>query len=42
MRRVLNVLFLVSLIAAVALTIALNFYNNHATIDVDEADELKG
>lgn len=28
--------------AAVALAIALNFYNNHATIDVDEADELKG
>jgi NADH-quinone oxidoreductase subunit K len=28
--------------AAVALAIALNFYNNHATIDVDRADELKG
>ncbi len=28
--------------AAVALAIALNFYNNHATIDVDSADELKG
>jgi len=28
--------------AAVALAIALNFYNNHATIDVDKADELKG
>lgn len=28
--------------AAVALAIALNFYNNHATIDVDHADELKG
>jgi NADH:ubiquinone oxidoreductase subunit K len=28
--------------AAVALAIALNFYNNHATIDVDNADELKG
>ena len=28
--------------AAVALAIALNFYNNHATIDVDCADELKG
>ena len=28
--------------AAVALAIALNFYNNHTTIDVDEADELKG
>ena len=28
--------------AAVALAIALNFYNNFATIDVDQADELKG
>lgn len=28
--------------AAVALAIALNFYNNHATIDVDEADDLHG
>ncbi len=28
--------------AAVALAIILNFYNNHATIDVDEADDLKG
>ncbi len=28
--------------AAVALAIVLNFYNNHATIDVDKADELKG
>jgi NADH-quinone oxidoreductase subunit K len=28
--------------AAVALAIALNFYNNHATIDVDQANELKG
>ena len=28
--------------AAVALAIALNFYNNHSTIDVDKADELKG
>lgn len=28
--------------AAVALAIALNFYNNHATIDVDNADDLKG
>ena len=27
--------------AAVALAIALNFYNNRATIDVDRADELK-
>jgi NADH:ubiquinone oxidoreductase subunit K len=28
--------------AAVALAIALSFYNNHATVDVDEGDELKG
>lgn len=28
--------------AAVALAIALNFYNNYATIDVDRADDLKG
>ena len=28
--------------AAVAVAIALSFYNNHATIDVDQADELKG
>ena len=28
--------------AAVALAIALNFYNNHTTIDVDEATDLKG
>ncbi len=28
--------------AAVALAIILNFYNNHATVDVDEARELKG
>src|SRR3954471_19073272 len=28
--------------AAVALAIALNFYNNHSTIDIDGADELKG
>ena len=27
--------------AAVALAIALNFYNNHHTIDVDRGDELK-
>ena len=27
--------------AAVALAIALNFYNNHTTIDVDQADELQ-
>ena len=28
--------------AAVALAIALNFYNNHNTIDVDRGDELRG
>ena len=28
--------------AAVALAIALNFYNNHLTIDVDRADSLHG
>jgi len=28
--------------AAIALAITLNFYNNHSTVDVDQADELKG
>ena len=28
--------------AAVALAIALNFYNNHLTIDVDQGDDLEG
>ena len=28
--------------AAVALAIALNFYNNYTTIDVDRADDLQG
>lgn len=28
--------------AAVALAIALNYYNNHLTIDVDRGDELHG
>ena len=28
--------------AAIALAIALCYYNNHATIDVDRGDELKG
>ena len=28
--------------AAVALAIALNFYNNHLSIDVDRGNELKG
>ncbi|NBO91894.1 MAG: NADH-quinone oxidoreductase subunit NuoK [Planctomycetia bacterium] len=28
--------------AAIALAIVLNFYNNHFTVDVDAAEELKG
>jgi NADH:ubiquinone oxidoreductase subunit K len=28
--------------AAVALAIVLNFYNNHMTVDVDNAEELRG
>ena len=28
--------------AAVALAIVLNFYNNHTSVDVDAAEELKG
>jgi len=28
--------------AAVALAITLNFYNNHASVDVDRGDELRG
>jgi NADH:ubiquinone oxidoreductase subunit K len=28
--------------AAVAVAIVLNFYNNHMTVDVDSAEELKG
>ena len=28
--------------AAVALAIVLNFYNNHTSVDVDTADELRG
>src|SRR5438067_12667002 len=28
--------------AAVALAIVLNFYNNHTTVDVDSAEEVKG
>lgn len=28
--------------AAIALAIVLNFYNNHSTIDVDRANELRG
>jgi NADH-quinone oxidoreductase subunit K len=36
------VILLAAAEAAVALAIALNFYNNYATIDVDQGDELKG
>lgn len=28
--------------AAIALAIVLNFYNNHSSVDVDSAEELKG
>ncbi len=28
--------------AAIALAIVLNFYNNHVTVDVDTAEELRG
>ncbi len=28
--------------AAIALAIVLNFYNNHVSVDVDTAEELKG
>lgn len=28
--------------AAIALAIALNFYNNHQTIDIDQGNRLKG
>jgi len=28
--------------AAIALAIVMNFYNNHMTVDVDTAEELKG
>src|SRR5437016_2685421 len=28
--------------AAIALAIVLNFYNNHSTVDVDSAEELRG
>jgi len=36
------VIILAAAEAAVALAIALNYYNNHATVDVDQGDELKG
>ncbi|MBA4187363.1 MAG: NADH-quinone oxidoreductase subunit NuoK [Planctomycetaceae bacterium] len=38
----LMVIVLAAAEAAVALAIILNFYNNHATVDVDSADSLKG
>lgn len=38
----LMVIVLAAAEAAVALAIILNFYNNHATVDVDEAKQLKG
>lgn len=38
----LMVIVLAAAEAAVALAIFLNFYNNHASVDVDQADELKG
>ena len=36
------VILLAAAEAAVALAIVLNFYNNHATVDIDRADDLKG
>ena len=36
------VILLAAAEAAVALAIALSFYNTHTTIDVDQGDELKG
>ena len=36
------VILLAAAEAAVALAITLNFYNTHATVDVDRADDLKG
>lgn len=36
------VILLAAAEAAVALAITLNFYNNHATVDIDRADDLKG
>jgi NADH-quinone oxidoreductase subunit K len=38
----LMVIVLAAAEAAVALAIVLNFYNNHTTVDVDTAEELKG
>ena len=36
------VILLAAAEAAVALAITLNFYNNHSTVDIDQADDLKG
>ena len=36
------VILLAAAEAAVALAITLSFYNNHATVDVDRAEDLKG
>ena len=38
----LMVIVLAAAEAAVALSIILNFYNNHTTVDVDRADDLRG
>ncbi len=38
----LMVIVLAAAEAAVALAIILNFYNNHSTVDVDRAEDLKG
>src|SRR5262245_64754375 len=42
MNFALFVIVLAAAEAAVALAIVLNFYNNHMTVDVDTAEELKG
>jgi NADH:ubiquinone oxidoreductase subunit K len=36
------VILLAAAEAAVALAITLNFYNNHSTVDIDRAEDLKG
>jgi len=36
------VILLAAAEAAVALAITLNFYNNHSTVDIDQADDLQG
>ena len=38
----LMVIVLAAAEAAAALAIILNFYNNHSTVDVDRAEDLKG